>query len=173
MGYSNSLMLTNPQKALLKRAQRQAELSDEDYRDILQLVTGCTSSTDPRLGDRHLDVLLSFFEAEYWRKHDEERLQRSCEGNAVFRQARYFWRSRNTNAETSRDRYAKNKVVEQIAALENEFAALGYGEDYLGTIRDRVTHGAENIRALHAYAAALTHTVSTKRKHSSLREELS
>ena len=63
-------MLTNPQKAILKRAQREAGLADADYRDALQTVAGCRSSTDPILTNRHLDKLLAYLEAIHWHAVD-------------------------------------------------------------------------------------------------------
>lgn len=54
-------MLTNAQKAYLKRLQRSAKMSDADYRAIFPAVTGwqdCTSSTDVRLTNEHMDGLI-------------------------------------------------------------------------------------------------------------------
>jgi len=85
-------MLSRPQQILLKRAQREAGLPDDEYRDALQTVTGCRSSKDPQLTDRHLDLLLGYFEAIHWRKVDAGQhvfageLQPPCRPNAVFRQ---------------------------------------------------------------------------------------
>lgn len=55
-------MLTNLQKAYLKRLQRSAKISDADYRSIFPAVTGwedCSSSTDDRLTNRHMDDLVA------------------------------------------------------------------------------------------------------------------
>lgn len=62
--------LTNQQKSLLKRAQREAGLNDQEYRDILDTCTGARTSTAPELGDTHLDTLMKYIEAIYWRKRD-------------------------------------------------------------------------------------------------------
>ena len=70
-------MLSRPQQILLKRAQREAGLSDDEYRDALQTVTGCRSSTAPALTDRHLDKVLAYFEAIHWRNVDAGELQPS------------------------------------------------------------------------------------------------
>lgn len=60
-------MLSRPQQILLKRAQRQAGVDDAEYRDTLESLCGVRSSTDERMGDEHLDVMLSYLEAIYWR----------------------------------------------------------------------------------------------------------
>ena len=82
-------MLSRRQQILLKRAQREAGLSDNDYRDALQTVAGCRSSTSPVLTDRHMDKVLAYFEAIHWRAVDAGKLQPSCSATAVFRQGYY------------------------------------------------------------------------------------
>lgn len=82
-------MITRDQQILLKRAQAQAGLDDGDYRAALETVTGmagCRSSKDPRLADEHVDRLMGYFEAIYWREVDAWHLQEPSKGNAVFRQ---------------------------------------------------------------------------------------
>ena len=156
-------MLSNPQKALLKRAQREAGLNDADYRDALETVTGCRSSTDPEMTDRHLDKLLAYFEAIHWRAVDADRLQPSCSPYAVFRR-RGYWAAKNTSQETSRDRYTGHNHGEQIRDLESELARLGFGPEYVAAIRANVCKGREDARALHLYQAALERTVKAKAK---------
>jgi hypothetical protein len=54
----------------LKRAQAQAALDDADYREAIATVSGitdCRSSTDARLSDRNVDILMAYFEAIYWK----------------------------------------------------------------------------------------------------------
>src|ERR1051326_9204948 len=128
-------MLTNAQKALLKQAQRQAGLEDEEYREVLETVSGCRSSTDPRLGDRHLDKCLAYIEAIFWRRVDQGKLERSPNPRAPFRQ-RGHWASKNTSKESSRDRYMQNDASELIARLEAEMAEYGCGPEYCAAIRD-------------------------------------
>jgi hypothetical protein len=156
-------MLSNPQKALLKRAQREAELCDSEYREALELVTGCTTSTDPRLGDEQLDVLLAYFEAIYWRKADAGHLQPGCKPAEILRQ-RGYWAAKNKRGNTSRDRYSHSTLNAAIQSLEAELAAFGYGEKYFAAIRQKVTRGTNNVRALFAYRAALTKTLCSKQK---------
>jgi len=156
-------MLSNPQKALLKRAQREAGLCDSEYREALDLVTGCTTSTDPRIGDDQLDVLLAYFEAIFWRKVDGGQLQPGCKGNEIFQQ-RGFWAARNRRGNTSRDRYSHSNLTLRIESLEADLAGFGCGPGYCAAIRARVTRGANDVRALHHYRAALEKTLKSKQK---------
>lgn len=154
-------MLSNPQKSLLKRAQREAGLLDDDYRDALQMIAGCRSSTSPALTDRHLDKLLAYFEAIYWRALDAGTLQPARSAAAVFRQ-RGYWQAKNTPHETSRDRFTGVNLREEIAALESKLAAIGYGGGYCDGIRRKVTSGRTDEHALHLYRAALARTLNAK-----------
>ena len=154
-------MLSRPQQILLKRAQREAGLPDGDYRDALQTITGRRSSTSPALTDRHLDMLLAYFEAIFWLAVDTGKLQPPCSTAAVFRQ-RGYWASKNTSQETSRDRFNGANLNEDIAALERRLAALGYGAEYCDGIRNKVASGREDAHALHLYRAALTRTLNAK-----------
>ena len=156
-------MLSNPQKSLLKRAQREAGLSDIEYRDALGTVAGCRSSTDPNMTDRDLDKLLAYFEAIAWRGFDAGTLQRSSSPAAVFRQ-RGFWSSRNTAQETSRDRYRTANSADDISRLEAELRELGFGAGYCASIRKKVTHGRNDAHALYLYGAALKRTIAAKSK---------
>jgi len=155
-------MLSNPQKALLKRAQRQAGLNDDDYREALELISGCNSSTDPRMGDEHLDALLAYLEAIYWRSVDSGALQPPKSDREPFVKPG-FWAERNNRGSTSRDRYSRSSLVSVIQSLEAELAGLGFGEGYCAAIKKRVIQGAETLRSLHAYRAALERTISSKR----------
>jgi hypothetical protein len=154
-------MLSNPQKALLKRAQREAGLSDDDYRDALQTVTGCRSSTSPTLTDRDMDKLLGYFEAIHWRAADAGTLQPSCSADAVFRK-RGYWAAQNTKQETSRDRFTGLNLGRTVADLEREMGAMGYGQGYCATIRKKVAHGRDDAHALHIYMGALQRTLKAK-----------
>jgi len=156
-------MLSNPQKALLKRAQREAELCDMEYREALQLVTGCDTSTDPRIGDEQLDTLLAYFEAICWRKADAGQLKPACKPREIFRQ-RGFWAGRNKRGDNSRDRFSHSRLSASIESLEAELVGLGCGPEYCAAIRKRVTRGASDVRALHHYRAALTKTLRSKQK---------
>lgn len=154
-------MLSNPQKAMLKRAQREAGLSDEDYRDALQAVTGYRTSTAPALTDRHLDKLLAYLEAIHWRAADAGTLQPSCSAMAVFRR-RNYWSSKNTRQETSRDRYTNQNLTREIADLESQLAALGFGKIYCDAVRRNVAKGRDDAHALHLYCTALKRTLKAK-----------
>ena len=154
-------MLSRPQQILLKRAQREAGLSDDDYRDALQTVAGCRSSTSPAFTDQHLDKVLSYFEAILWRAVDAGKLQASCSPTAVFRR-RVYWVSKNTRQETSRDRFTNLNLGQRIADLECELAALGFGDEYCAAIRRKVAQGRDDAHALHLYRAALTRTLNAK-----------
>ena len=154
-------MLSRPQQILLKRAQREAELSDGDYRDALQTITGRRSSTSPALTDRHLDMLLAYFEAIHWHAADAGKLQPSCSPAAVFRQ-RGYWASKNTRQETSRDRFNGANLNDEITALESKLAALGFDAAYCAGILKNVTKGRDEAHALHLYRAALTRTLNAK-----------
>lgn len=153
-------MLSNPQKALLKRAQREAGLSDEDYREALETIAGVRSSTAPALTDRHLDKLLAYFEAIHWREVTAGRQQVSCSPNAVFRQ-KGFWAGKNCAGNTSRDRHVDTKLAVEISEMESLVAFLKGGEcgpGYFATIRQKVTKGRDDARSLHQYLTALRRT---------------
>jgi hypothetical protein len=145
-------MLSRPQQILLKRAQREAGMSDEDYRDALQMIADCRSSTSPAFTDRHLDKLLGYFEAIHWRGADAGTLQPSGSAVAVFRQ-RGYWAAKNTRLETSRDRFTDLNLGQAVADLEGKLAALGCGAGYCATIRKNVCKGRDDARALHLYRA--------------------
>ena len=154
-------MLSRPQQILLKRAQREAGLSDDEYRDALEMISGCRSSTSPALTDRHLDALLAYFEAIHWRGVDAGTLQPSGSAAAVFRQ-RGYWGSKNTRAESSRDRYTETNLGQSITELESQLAALGCSAGYYAAIRKNVCKGRNDARALHLYRAALERTLKAK-----------
>lgn len=154
-------MLSRSQQILLKRAQREAGLSDDDYREALQTVASCRSSKDPVLTDRHLDKLLAYFEAIYWRGIDAATLQPRGNAAAVFRQ-RGYWAAKNTSSETSRDRFNGRNQGSEIAALEARLARLGFSSEYCAAIRKNVCQGRADAHALHLYQAALERTLKAK-----------
>ena len=121
-------MLSNPQKSLVKRAQRQAAVPEEEYRDMWRMVTGwedCDTSTDPRLGDVHVDRMMGFLEAIFWRRVQEGALQPASKANAPFLKEG-FWKNRNKAQSTSRDRYQKQRITTSIHELETKLQAAGY-----------------------------------------------
>jgi hypothetical protein len=154
-------MLSRRQQILLKRAQREAALPDGEYREALELVSGCRSSTAPAMTDRHLDLLMGYFEAIHWRKVDAGELQPPCRPDAVFRQ-RGYWAAKNTRQETSRDRFTDLNLGRSIADLERKLEELGFGKSYCDSIRKNSTHGRNDAHALHLYRAALERTVNAK-----------
>lgn len=150
-------MLTNPQKSLLKRAQRQAALPDHEYRAALKDVTNLPlihTSKDPRLTDAHLDALLSYIESIYWRGVDAGTLQPPCNRTAVFQQ-RGYWAAKNTRGNTSRDRHTGAALAEEILQLETQMYQLGHSLQYCAAIRNRTPD-------LRTYAAALRRTLLSK-----------
>ena len=158
-------MLSNPQKAMVKRAQKEAGLDDGDYRDALQTVCGCRSATDPRMTDRDFDVFLAYAEAIYWRKVDLGQLQSHCKTNSVF-QHRGYWASKNPGQETSRDRFQKSTVASEIERIEAELAKLGLGAHYCAGIRRNVIQDSSDAHSLHKYKAALARTLAAKQRAS-------
>jgi hypothetical protein len=154
-------MLSRPQQILLKRAQREAALPDGEYREALELVSGCRSSKDASMTDRHLDLLMGYFEAIHWRKVDAGELQPSCRPDAVFRQ-RSYWASKNTRQETSRDRFTNLNLGQAVAGLESQLETLGYSAEYCVGIRRKATKGRTDVHALHLYRAALQRTLNAK-----------
>ena len=154
-------MLSRPQQILLKRAQKQAGLSDDEYRDALETIAGCRTSKSSDFTDRHLDKVLAYFEAIYWRGVDAGALQRPGNTTAVYRQ-RGFWAAKNTNSETSRDRFNGTNLTSDITALEAELARLGFNQAYCHSIRKKVTAGRNDAHALHLYRTALDRTVKAK-----------
>ena len=163
-------MLSRPQQILLKRAQREAGLSDDEYRDALEMIAACRSSTSPALTDRHLDALLAYFEAIHWRGVDAGTLQPSGSAAAVFRQ-RGYWAAKNTRLETSRDRFTDLNLGRAVADLEGKLAALGCGAGYCATIRKNVCKGRDDARALHLYRAALERTLKAKARRAEHAED--
>jgi hypothetical protein len=154
-------MLSRRQQILLKRAQREAALSDSDYREAIATVSGhsdCRSSTDPRLTDENVDGLLSFFEAIHWRKVDSGELQASCKPLAVFRRKGY-WLNKNRKGNTSRDRHTNVEVGHAVNALEDEMMRMGYGLQYLSAIQNKIVPFS-----VVKYHAALKRTLASKRK---------
>jgi hypothetical protein len=152
-------MLTRPQQILLKRAQSQAGIDDGEYRDSLELLSalpGCRSSKDSRITDGHLDNLLAYFEAIYWKRVDAGELQQAFRADAVFRQ-RGFWASKNTKGNTSRDRYVAGTVGQEIAALEQQLVGMGNSLAYLRAIQNNTRAGG-----MLAYKAALERTLKAK-----------
>ena|ERR1700733_7362397 len=154
-------MISRAQQILLKRAQREAALSDDEYRDALQTVADCRSSTSPALTDRHLDKLLAYFEAIHWRAVDAGTLQPRSSAAAVFRQ-RGYWAAKNTSQETSRDRFTGQNLGQTVADLESQLAEFGCSAGYCAAIRKNVTKGRDDARALHLYRAALERTLKAK-----------
>ena len=53
-------------------------------------------------------------------------------------------------------------MTQQIADLERELGVLGFGADYCGSIRAKVTEGRTDVRSLHVYRAALQRTLRAK-----------
>ena len=79
-------MITHSQQILIHRAQREAGLDDAEYRDALEAVSGCRSTKDPKMVDRHVDMALSYMEAIYWHRVGAGELPPPGSPNAVFRQ---------------------------------------------------------------------------------------
>ena len=154
-------MLSNPQKALIKSAQRQAKLPDEEYREVLKTVTGYSTSTEPRLGDRSCDKILAYLEAIYWRKVDKNEIQHAATERSPFRQPRY-WANKNNREENSRDRFMQTDVSAAIRHSEAALAKLGFGPAYCATIRQNVTQGQSDPHAMFCYNAALQRTIQSK-----------
>jgi hypothetical protein len=163
--------MTRDQQILLKRAQREAGLDDAEYRDAIEAATGiagCRSSKDRRLTDVHIDRLLAYFEAIYWRKVDLGQLQAPCKSDSVYR-VRGFWAARNTRQENSRDRYTRGRLAGQIAALEMALEQLGFGAAYCSGIRTKLGAAASTVQGLFLYRAALERTLRAKRRASNFR----
>jgi hypothetical protein len=151
--------LSNAQKSLLKRAQREAGIDDGEYRDAIETISrqpGCRSSTDARLTDENVDRLMEWFEAIFWHGVDAGALKVSPNPKAAFR-ARGYWAGKNRAGATSRDRFADARLAGEIAALERRMAALGFGSGYCAGIRRRSGPGW-------AYHAALARTLASKER---------
>lgn len=154
-------MITRAQQILLKRAQAQAGLDDADYRDAIEAVSGipgCRSSKDSRLTDRHIDRVLAYMEAIFWRGVDSSTLQPSFRPDAVFRQ-RGYWASKNPAGNTSRDRFTEASLTGDVKRLEAALAELGYGPAYLRGIKARIGEFD-----LVNYRAALNRTLTAKQR---------
>jgi hypothetical protein len=156
-------MFSRSQQILLKRAQREADLADEEYRDALQVVTGFRSSKEPSLTNRNFDKALAYFEAIYFHKVDAKELQPASGATAVFRQ-RGFWASKNSRFENSRDRFRNFNLGQSIATLETELSNFGLGQNYCEGIRKTTTNGRVDEHALYLYRAGLMRTLETKKR---------
>ena len=154
-------MVTRKQQILVKRAQREAGLGDAEYREVLESVSGCRSTTDGRMTDHHVDLALSFMEAIYWRGVDAGTLPAPSRAAAVFRQ-RGYWSSKNLQGSTSRERFSQANPARQISDLERALGDLGFGESYCGAIRAKVMAGNAGTYSLHLYKAALARTLRAK-----------
>lgn len=158
-------MLTNEQKGLCKRAQKEAALPDNEYRDAIALVSGmrdCTSSKDARLTDDHMDSLMSYFEAIFWRKVDAGQLQPVFKPNAVFRQ-RDFWKNKNRRGNTSRDRFTHDALTQDIADLEGKLMQHGCGLSYFQGIQNNMKRGGKAFNLVN-YRGALKRTLEAKER---------
>lgn len=156
------MSLSTPQKGHLKRAQAEAGISDFDYRSSLATVSGmedCTSSTDPRLTDRHFDLVMAYFEAIHWQAVDAGTLQPSCKPNAVFRK-RGYWAGKNPRGNTSRDRYADGDLTAEITQVENDLSKHGYGLPYFQAIQNNLRRNGGFSPA--AYLGAIKRTLAAK-----------
>lgn len=156
-------MLSRSQQILLKRAQRAAALPDDEYRDALEVATGCRSSRDREFNDRGLDKFQAFLEAIYFRKLDAGELQPAGSAFAVFRR-RGYWAGKNTNHQTSRDRFTGLNLNQVISDLERRLAAIGFGREYCEGIRNKSAQGRTDAHGQHLYLAALRRTVAAKSK---------
>lgn len=161
-------MLSRPQQVLLKRAQAQAGIGDEEYRDTMEHHCGVRSSTDARMSDEHLDLMLSILEGIYWHAHDAGRLPEPCNANAPFVR-RAYWSSKNPAKNTSRDRYNAESLNGDIAALERQLCSeFGCGPGYFRAIKSKVIPSARQNMAWPAglvkYRTALERTLEAKRK---------
>jgi hypothetical protein len=155
-------MISRAQQILIKRAQAQARIGDEEYRDAVALVSGiadCRSSKDKRLTDGHVDKLLSYFETIYWKQVDAgEPLKDHFKPIAVFRK-RGYWASKNQKGNTSRDRYMDASKQTEAADLEAQLYALGFGLSYVQAIHRRIQPFTQA-----AYVAALKRTLDAKKR---------
>lgn len=153
-------MLTRPQIVLLKRAQHDAGISDSDYRDSLHLMADVSSSKDPKVTDEHLDKLLAWFEAIYWRMPAAERRR-----SQIFQRPGY-WAAKNNRQENSRDRFSAVVVKQDIAELERQLKEWGCGEHYLAAICMKVRGDQGGVMGLTRYRHALSRTLAAReRKH--------
>lgn len=155
-------MISRPQQILLKRAQAQACIDDEEYRQSLEMLSGlpaCRSSKDARLTDRHVDNILSYFETIYWNRVSRAELVHQHSPKAVFQKPGY-WAGKNPKNNTSRDRYTTSNLASQIQAVEQELMQdHGCGLAYLQAIQNKIVP-FESFK----YLAALTRTVESKRR---------
>lgn len=139
-------MLTNQQKSLIKRAQRQAHIPDDEYREVLETVTGVRSSTDPTIGDDHLDVLMGYMEAIYWAKVDAGLVAHAPDSHSPF-QRRGYWKAKNPRGNTSRQRFSSRRLQGEIADLEAELEELGYGHNYCAGIAGKCHNNPLHYRS--------------------------
>ncbi len=153
-------MLSRLQQILIKRAQAEAGLNDEEYRDLLEELTGCRTSKDPRLGDRQLDVVLALFEAICWRGRDGGILP-APNARSAFRN-RGYWAAKNRSGETSRDRFVSERVKADCSDLEEALQKLGFGDRYCASIRIKVSGHDQSTSGMIRYRAALRRTLKFK-----------
>lgn len=152
------MSLTNAQKSLCKRAQRQADVPDAEYREAWRQITGladCDTSTDPRLGNRELDKMMSYMEAIYWRRIDERTLQVGAYNRHHPFRTRGYWSARNRKIETSRDRFLAGAASGNVIGLERNLSLAGYDPKNLEGIRRRM-----DGKTPFAHRAALQRTLN-------------
>jgi hypothetical protein len=53
---------TNPQKKAIHKYKRLLQLPDDQYRNILQSLTGCRSATNKKLTNKNFELIICFFE---------------------------------------------------------------------------------------------------------------
>lgn len=144
------MSLSREQQILLKRAQQAARIEDDEYRDTLEQFTklpGCRSSKDERLSNEHLDLLMAYFEAVYWKAVDGGSIAQLASPRAVFAK-RGYWASKNTRVETSRDRFTKGTLADQIATAETNLGRFGFDANYFAAIKAKTKAGWPYLQAL-------------------------
>jgi hypothetical protein len=156
-------MLTRAQQILLKRAQHDAGIDDADYREALRTIASVNSSKDPKLTDEHLDKLLGYFEAIFWRKVNQANADHAARVSKVFQRPGY-WASKNTKAENSRDRFATVVMKQDIASLERQLGELGCGLGYCAAIARNAHLDLSDPQDLAKYRYALGRSLAAKRK---------
>lgn len=141
-------------------AQREAGLSDAEYREALALF-GATSCKDAHLTDEYFDKVLAYFEAICWRKRESgATLPRA----RVFRQQGYWQQKNFGGTPNSRERFTREELAGQIVELEEALAEAGKGAAYFYAIQERVMGADRSARALASYAAALRRNLAARER---------
>lgn len=101
------------QKALVHIYKQAAHLPDQDYRHLLNEVSGATSAAFPGLTQYHFDHFMARLEGMLWRRVEEGEVEQPASGKI---RDLHYWRERlpGTGQINSRQAHAIQQLFEQL-----------------------------------------------------------